>query len=606
MATIDDLKTKADLVANATEVGENTATRVGSVLVGAVERLEEQENNISELSTKINGGSLQKYNNKTFDGFIANCLINYDTGAVQAYGSHKVGYKKIPSASFLKYSATTYHGSGSRYRYAFYLLPKTTNPSSSTLVAGNITTPSFRQKYNERELSEVTLTAPIYDETLYDGYFCATLYAEAGKEETYSLSIRETILYPDMVTKIDMLGNDITSNSTAIIDLNAKAKVTNSLVFNQLLCFVTSTKMVADDYIDNGFAGIINTDGTLAKYGACYTSALILLRGNLKLKLTGMCCGLNKSTPMIAFYDNNKTYLSAIQYPSKGVVIGETIVDVPTNASYYRISVNTYKVSNFVVAYSFGQLTSEMVNHKTINKIKMPYFGKRILSLGDSYTWHNYYGSFLAATTGCTQRGRGQNGACIDGFINDSYTGSDGKSIDEVFDAALLNQYDIITIMGGTNDYGQGKAIGAIDDEEAVDTVYGHLHKVLNKIMSIKPTIKLFFCTQPYRCPSMAFHNGLGGYEANSNGATLEDVANAVVEFCRKYGVPVLDFYHTSGWNLFNNKVTNPEAGKPSGTNIYAPFMDNIYTSDGLHPRNGVGNGADMLGTAFGNFINTH
>ena len=35
MATINDLKTKANLVANATEVGENTAERVGGALQDA-------------------------------------------------------------------------------------------------------------------------------------------------------------------------------------------------------------------------------------------------------------------------------------------------------------------------------------------------------------------------------------------------------------------------------------------------------------------------------------------------------------------------------------------------------------------------------------------
>lgn len=235
-----------------------------------------------------------------------------------------------------------------------------------------------------------------------------------------------------------------------------------------------------------------------------------------------------------------------------------------------------------------------------------PYKGKKILSIGDSYTWQNAYGKYLSKATGCIQRARGQNGASIDYFCANSYTGSDGKSVAEMFDADLLSSYDIITIMGGTNDYGQGKAIGTFADDETVDTVFGHLHKVINKIMSIKPTVKIFFCTQPYRCPVPAFHNGLGGYEPNSKGVTLEDVANAIIDFAGHYGYPVYDFYHHSGWNKWTNVVTNPESGAPSSTNIYPPFVDNIYTIDGLHPRGGDGNGGDLLGTSFGLFINSH
>ena len=259
--------------------------------------------------------------------------------------------------------------------------------------------------------------------------------------------------------------------------------------------------------------------------------------------------------------------------------------------------------------YSLSKSNSDNIEEikqkNTLDDAK-PYLGKKILSLGDSFTYMNYYGKFLAKETGCVQRGRGVNGGHLGTFVGDSYTGSPntpkvGQEVVEPFTEELLNRYDIITVMGGTNDFGGHYPLGDMNDDVDVDSIYGHTRKVIEKILSLKPDAKIFFCTQPYRCGNIAFHGGLGGYSANSRGVTLEDVASAIVRCCGFYGIPCLDFYHTGGWNSFNNKVMNP-----SVTGVYSPFDGNIYTVDGLHPRDGVGNGADMLGTAFGKFINRH
>ena len=259
--------------------------------------------------------------------------------------------------------------------------------------------------------------------------------------------------------------------------------------------------------------------------------------------------------------------------------------------------------------YSLSKSNSDNIEEikqkNTLDDAK-PYLGKKILSLGDSFTYMNYYGKFLAKETGCVQRGRGVNGGHLGTFVGDSYTGSPntpkvGQDVVEPFTEELLNRYDIITVMGGTNDFGGHYPLGDMNDGVDVDSIYGHTKKVIEKILSLKPDAKIFFCTQPYRCGNMAFHGGLGGYSANNRGVTLEDVASAIVRCCGFYGIPCLDFYHTGGWNSFNNKIMNPSA-----TGVYSPFDGNIYTVDGLHPRDGVGNGADMLGTAFGKFINRH
>ena len=74
----------------------------------------------------------------------------------------------------------------------------------------------------------------------------------------------------------------------------------------------------------------------------------------------------------------------------------------------------------------------------------------------------------------------------------------------------------------------------------------------------------------------------------------MEDVANAIIEVCEHYAIPVFDFYRNSGWNSYTVK------------RIDGQLVENKYTYDGLHPKAGSGNGAELLGEQLGMFINTH
>lgn len=52
MATIDEIKQQAEAVKNATQVGENTAERVGGALAGLADIAKEQEDNIGKKADK--------------------------------------------------------------------------------------------------------------------------------------------------------------------------------------------------------------------------------------------------------------------------------------------------------------------------------------------------------------------------------------------------------------------------------------------------------------------------------------------------------------------------------------------------------------------------
>lgn len=288
-------------------------------------------------------------------------------------------------------------------------------------------------------------------------------------------------------------------------------------------------------------------------------------------------------------------------------------VTVPEGASEMRISWNRNWVPSQSVKIdnTIDKVRERLSNVETAISsldLQRPHAGGSILSLGDSYTMMNHYGRWLAEATGCTQTPRGYNGQNIRHFADDTYQSTADWAVDinQPLTAAILKQYSIITIMGGTNDYGQGCAAGTISDSKEANTVAGHLKWLLDKLYTLHPDARIYVCTQPYRVPHPAFHDGAGAHIRNAGGSTLEECMDAVVAVCRYYGVPCLDFYHESGWNEWTNRVTNPENGEPSASNIYPPFNDNPLTLDGLHPRNGEGKGAQQLGYMFGQFINTH
>lgn len=232
----------------------------------------------------------------------------------------------------------------------------------------------------------------------------------------------------------------------------------------------------------------------------------------------------------------------------------------------------------------------------TDNSINKPYKGKKILSIGDSYTYLNYYGDKMAEITGCQQTPRGYNGARIFNFVSDYYTptGGGGNLVEQTFDESLLAPYDIITVMGGINNYGYStQPLGTINDPAiAVGSVYSEIKYVIEKILTLKPSIKIVWCTQPYALSSKGY-SAPGGYAPNNQGFTIRDVADAIINVCKMYGIPVFDFNANSGWNPMTVKKVNGE------------LIENKYTYDGLHPKDGTGNGGELLGEQFGMFINS-
>ncbi|MCF1377024.1 hypothetical protein LH689_27390, partial [Klebsiella pneumoniae] len=68
-------------------------------------------------------------------------------------------------------------------------------------------------------------------------------------------------------------------------------------------------------------------------------------------------------------------------------------------------------------------------------------------------------------------------------------------------DATTIADMDFISILGGTNDYGGNRRLGTIADSRAdyddttVKSFYYDVFFVLNKIYTLKPTVRVMFST---------------------------------------------------------------------------------------------------------------
>ena len=108
----------------------------------------------------------------------------------------------------------------------------------------------------------------------------------------------------------------------------------------------------------------------------------------------------------------------------------------------------------------------------------------------------------------------------------------------------MTNNGDIVSVMGGINDYMIGKApLGTIDDSDA-STIYGALNVLASGLKEKYPNSYIFFMT-PYKWR--------GDTGTNAQGYSLEDLCTAIKEVCAKYDIDVLDMYESGLFELEMN-----------------------------------------------------
>ncbi|SBW89906.1 SGNH/GDSL hydrolase family protein [Klebsiella pneumoniae] len=250
-----------------------------------------------------------------------------------------------------------------------------------------------------------------------------------------------------------------------------------------------------------------------------------------------------------AFYKADGTFLSGFQN-----LVANTPYAVPDNAYFVRFQVyNLTRLNSLMV--SPGQTVPAGYVPFGGQGQELPWQGKGIGFLGDSITNTGNYIAPLLSRTGMRQ------------IANYGVPGQGVRTMANSLDATTIADMDFISILGGTNDYGGNRRLGTIADARAdyddttVKSFYYDVFFVLNKIYTLKPTVRVMFSTPMKRG---AFESQPVYPAANSAGFTLPQYVQAIREVCALFSVPVCDLFAESGINLYNLS---------------------LYTGDNLHPN---------------------
>ena len=203
----------------------------------------------------------------------------------------------------------------------------------------------------------------------------------------------------------------------------------------------------------------------------------------------------------------------------------------------------------------------------------------RWVSLGDSITDGGYWQPVVLEKYHFIHQEEGLSGSCVAGY-NDILTPFWAP---ERLDPILASKPDLITIMGGTNDYFQGFALGSFKEVEKKledkdpTTFYGAYSTVIERIREALPDCQIVLMTPPQKY-SQFLDN-----KANMSGFTMENFAQAVRELARHYEVPILDLhkepYDEEGMaeDFWDGIHPNPEGAAKIGKGLIALLEENGY-----------------------------
>lgn len=156
----------------------------------------------------------------------------------------------------------------------------------------------------------------------------------------------------------------------------------------------------------------------------------------------------------------------------------------------------------------------------------------------------------------------GEGMTCI-GYVEMSDTYS-GRSMcrDDRLGELIAEAPDIVTILGGANDYYFNIPIGTDEDvtNKNIYTFKGAYAYIIDKLLTAKPYTTILLLGM--------FTNALGNYAPNeSKPYQISEYAQATKEIAEHFGLPFIDL-NECGFNSYNFNTT-----------------DGVFSTDGIHPN---------------------
>ena len=303
---------------------------------------------------------------------------------------------------------------------------------------------------------------------------------------------------------------------------------------------------------------------------------------SLNINITADACSIGDIIEIYVEGKNIKFIKNGVDWFSIDILSNQALSDNIKNIKLGLASASSNDA--FRICDNFMGLKDETVNeikNVTINvnnkyTQNSSWKDKTFVSLGDSIMWQDgkeYNNTNYPSNKGNVARGiqtllkeklefASYNNIAIsdrpmaNGTSNGDGTNTTGKTIH-------YNDYDLVIIGSGTNDFKLNVPLGVLSDIGSsfdTNTFIGAYQDLIEYILTDKPTIRI--------CLFTPLHRNNGGYNSwnysNKANHKLIDYVNAILELAKLYSIPVCDNYSNSGINKFN--------------------LD-VYTMDGLHPH---------------------
>lgn len=227
----------------------------------------------------------------------------------------------------------------------------------------------------------------------------------------------------------------------------------------------------------------------------------------------------------------------------------------------FKLKKILFLILTFISILGVCSFLSISLNTKNnVENINKDFSKMTMMSIGDSITF-GYVGSYTDSMETPYPEAVGEilGLKSVDNYgINSSAIAGTNESYTPMWNRVQSydGDYDIISFMGGVNDFGYAYALG---DKSSVDTntIYGALKSIAKTLKTNHSDSFIFFMT-PLKCD----FPGLSYTKPNGIGVSLYDIATAIKDVAKMYNIPVLDLYFASDFN---------------------PSTDS-YNNDGLHP----------------------
>lgn len=332
--------------------------------------------------------------------------------------------------------------------------------------------------------------------------------------------------------------------------LNANAEMTNNESLASYIEPVYGNNLIT---ADNRVTSFVDKDGKTIN--GKFTNYIPMKKGTHYVS--------NLAYTQYYFFNEEKNHISS------RTCIENPQVFSPTSDGYLLIKIND--ASNPIVlkgtdidAYRSDDVKIQREKMQNTSK----WYGKNWLCIGDSISTDNQnlatvgYAKLISEELCMTLTNVALCGKTMSYFYNliDDYP----------------NDYDLITVMLGTNNQGYNCAIGEINDDfykqgtfDSNKSFIAQAQLMYEKLRTKYPKSVIMFLTPIKRTATDQGTNNEMGYCINAYGLTTEAYRDAIKKVCDWYSIPCVDLYNSIDPRTHINRATY--------------FMNEL---DGIHPNN--------------------